>query len=210
MSYQAIAWDVDGTLVDSEPLHHRALVAVCSGYGIDLSHIPESRFCGVHINDVWLQLRSLLPATAIRERWLAEIETWYIAHSAELAPIDGSVETLRQLQINGVRQACVSNSSQRIVEANLRALGVFDTMAFIISLDDVERGKPDAEPYLKAQSRFGLAAHQVLAVEDSVTGVLAARAAGLDVAGYSQESLLHPQCLPINHLSQLIELVTLS
>jgi phosphoglycolate phosphatase-like HAD superfamily hydrolase len=62
MKFTAIAWDVDGTLVDSEPLHHRALLAACHRFGLDLSHIPETRFYGVHINDVWLALRADLPA----------------------------------------------------------------------------------------------------------------------------------------------------
>ncbi len=70
----------------------------------------------------------------------------------------------------GVAQACVSNSGRAVVDANLDALGIRQTIAFSISLDDVSAGKPDPEPYREAARRFALPAAAVVAVEDSARG----------------------------------------
>ncbi|WJY16946.1 HAD family phosphatase [Pectobacteriaceae bacterium CE90] len=207
MKFKAVAWDVDGTLVDSEPLHHRALLAVCSRYGVDLSDITESRFCGVHINDVWHTLRTRLPEDLAQQEWLAAIEDYYIAHSDELVPIAHGKDAIVALRNNGIRQASVSNSSRRIVEANLRTIGVLEMMEFLVTLDDVSAGKPDPEPYRLATTLLDLTPGDVLAVEDSVTGVLGACAAGLTVVSYTQGAPLHPGSIVVKDLSDITALV---
>ena len=89
--------------------------------------------------------------------------------------------------MRGVAQACVSNSGRAVVDANLDALGILETIAFSLSLDDVSAGKPDPEPYREAARRFALPAAAVVAVEDSAAGALSARTAGLYVVGYAPE-----------------------
>jgi len=51
-----VAWDIDGTLADSEPLHLRCLLKVCGDFGLDLSGDPDKRFLGTHMHDVWRAL----------------------------------------------------------------------------------------------------------------------------------------------------------
>ena len=181
---RAVAWDVDGTLIDSEPLHHRALLLACARWQADMSDITEATFLGVHIGDVWIALQPRLPAGLSMQAWRQAIHEHYLAERHSLVPIAGALESIRELAQLGVPQVCVSNSSRRTVDANLRALGVLDQMAFSISLDDVTAGKPDPQPYAMACQRLGLSPGDVLAVEDSLTGATSARAAGLRVALY--------------------------
>lgn len=183
MTIKAIAWDIDGTLVDSEPLHHRALIAGCRDFGVDVSDLPDQAFRGIHMRDVWLALRDRLPATLAEQDWLAAIARHYVDHHHEVTLIEGAVETVRVLQGHGLRQVCVSNSERAIVDANIDALGIADALEFSISFDDVSDGKPSPVPYAEACRRLGLAPPEVLAVEDSRTGAASARAAGLAVAG---------------------------
>ncbi|WP_216073394.1 hypothetical protein, partial [Acinetobacter baumannii] len=61
MIRRAVAWDIDGTLVDSEPRHHRALLAASLRWGADFSDLPDQAFRGVHMGDVWDVLRHRLP-----------------------------------------------------------------------------------------------------------------------------------------------------
>jgi HAD superfamily hydrolase (TIGR01509 family) len=182
VTIRAIAWDVDGTLVDSEPLHHRALLAGSAAFGVDLSDLPDEAFRGVHMGDVWTILRPRLPVTLGEAEWLAAINRHYVDHRHELAALPGAVETIRSLAEMGLPQVCVSNSARMIVDANLDALAVAPHMAFSISLDDVLRGKPDPWPYAEAARRLGLPPTEVLAVEDSRTGITSALAAGLRCA----------------------------
>jgi HAD superfamily hydrolase (TIGR01509 family) len=182
LNIHAIAWDVDGTLVDSEPLHHRALLAGSATFGVDLSDLSDQAFRGVHMGDVWTILRPRLPQALAEEEWLAAINRHYVTNRHELIAVPQAVETIRAIASMGLPQACVSNSARMIVDANLDALGVAQEMAFSISLDDVVRGKPDPWPYAEACRRLRLAPAFVLAVEDSHTGITSAIAAGLRCA----------------------------
>jgi beta-phosphoglucomutase-like phosphatase (HAD superfamily) len=184
MKMRAVAWDIDGTLVDSEPLHHRALLAASLDLGCDLSDLPDQAFRGVHMHDVWDILRPRLPDDLDKTIWLQAIEAYYVANTQYLRPIVDAVAAVRALAFLDIQQVCVSNSARAVVDANLTALGILDHIAFSISLDDVVAGKPHPEPYLTACTRLDLAPAQVIAIEDSQSGALSARQAGLVVIGY--------------------------
>jgi HAD superfamily hydrolase (TIGR01509 family) len=181
----AVAWDIDGTLIDSEPLHERALAAASAALGADLSDLEPDAFRGVHAIDIWEALKPRFPAGSSFKTWIAAIESYYVAHAGELEPSPGALEAMRELATRGVAQACVSNSGRAIVNANIEALGIAKIIAFSLSLDDVSSGKPDPEPYREAARRFALQAAAVVGVEDSGAGARSARAAGLYVVGYS-------------------------
>lgn len=181
---RAIAWDIDGTLVDSEPRHHRALLAASRSLGVALDDLPDEAFRGVHMLDVWEILRPRYPATTGREPWLDAINRAYVADAAPLATIGGAIEVIGSLHAAGLAQICVSNSNRVVVDANIAALGIGRFLIGSVSLDDVSAGKPDPEPYRAACAMLGLLPHQVAAVEDSATGAASARAAGLMVIGF--------------------------
>jgi HAD superfamily hydrolase (TIGR01509 family) len=178
---KAVAWDIDGTLVDSEPVHLAALIDVSRRYGVDLSQDPADRFVGQHLGDVWKALSPNYPKTLEQAAWQSEIQDTYLARRSEVAIISDMLEAMHSLHARGIPQACVSNSERRIVDANIAVLDIADLIAFSISREDVTRGKPDPEPYAEACRRFGLQPHEVLAVEDSSTGADSAMAAGLPV-----------------------------
>ncbi|WP_321503928.1 HAD family phosphatase [Breoghania sp.] len=182
---QAVAWDVDGTLIDSEPLHHEALIAISARYGVDLTNEPEERFRGVHMSDVWRALSEEYPQDLTLEAWNDQITDYYVQKADDLRPIPGAVETVRRLADMGVPQVCVSNSSRRIIDSNIRSLGIQNCLAGSVSLSDVTRGKPNPEPYVRGVGLLGLPANSVLAIEDSATGALSARRARLAVGFYN-------------------------
>jgi HAD superfamily hydrolase (TIGR01509 family) len=185
--FRAVAWDVDGTLIDSEPLHQRALIESGADFGVDLSDLPDQAFRGVHMREIWKALKPRFPKAVDRKTWISAIERFYVARAPMLSPIPGALEAVRALAAKGVAQACVSNSGRAIVDANLDALQIRPAISFSISLEDVSAGKPDPEPYREAARRFALPAEAVVAVEDSGAGARSARAAGLYVVGYSPE-----------------------
>jgi HAD superfamily hydrolase (TIGR01509 family) len=183
--FRAVAWDIDGTLIDSEPLHERALADASAALGADLGDLAPDAFRGVHARDIWTALKPRFPAAVAFKTWIAAIEDDYIARSEALPRIPGALEAMQALAVRGVAQACVSNSGRRIVDANIKALGIGKMIAFSLSLGDVTAGKPDPEPYREAALRLGLPPEAVVAVEDSGAGARSARAAGLYVVGYS-------------------------
>ncbi|HTN98993.1 MAG TPA: HAD family phosphatase [Nordella sp.] len=184
MTIRAIAWDVDGTLVDSEPLHHDALLAACAHWNVDISDISDDRFCGVHMGDVWQAISPRMPASASEAEWNRANDDYYVRHRNILKPMPLALETIKALDEAGIAQICVSNAGRVILDANIDALGLADVMRFTLSLDDVTKGKPDPEPYAKGAARLKLRPDQMAAVEDSAPGRRAARAAGLVVIAY--------------------------
>jgi HAD superfamily hydrolase (TIGR01509 family) len=185
--FRAVAWDIDGTLIDSEGLHQRSLIEASASFGVDLSDLADEAFRGVHMRDVWTALSPRFPKSVDQTTWLDAIERFYVSRAPSLSPIPGAVEAVRALAAMGVAQACVSNSGRPIVDANLDALGIRRTMAFTLSLDDVPAGKPDPAPFREAARRFALPPHTIVAIEDSGAGARSARAAGLYVVGYAPQ-----------------------
>lgn len=203
-AFAAIAWDIDGTLIDSEPLHQETLGTVCRRYGFDLATLPENAFLGVHIHDVWAALEPRFTAPIGREAWMAELIGTYVASTSRLVPQPGALEVLADLGRRGLKQVCVSNSNRPVVDANIAALGILEMIEFSLSFDDVARGKPDPEPYRTACERLGVAPANAAAVEDSPTGAASARAAGLYVVGYNPFGAAIPEAhVTVQSLSEL-------
>lgn len=180
MSIRAVAWDVDGTLVDSEPLHLQALLAVCRAHGVEISDCGATPFVGVAIADVW---RALAPRfTQIGEReFRAAVTEHYLERARGVQVLPGALEALELLARQDIVMAAVSNSERAIVDANLRAIGVRQLFRATISLDDVQQPKPDPEPYIRALDALRVRAQEAWAVEDSASGARSARAAALRV-----------------------------
>lgn len=188
----AVAWDIDGTMVDSELLHHRALVAVSGRYGVDVA-LDDDRFVGVGMDHVWLALHNLYPAKLTQTRWMNEIISAYLADASSVAVFDGVMETVMAFHSNGIVQCCVSNSARAIVDANIARMGISDLIAFSISRDDVTRPKPDPEPYALACQRMDVAPQTVLCFEDSSSGSTAAIAAGCQLLRYGKDFSAYPE-----------------
>lgn len=175
----AVAWDIDGTLVDSEPLHHRAMVSASLEFGTDLRDLPDMAFRGIHMGDVWKRLACRMPLALEEGAWISAINRHYVSARHTLVAIPGAAEIVRTLHELGIRQVCVSNSCRAVVDANINALGLAPWIEFSISLDDVTEGKPSPLPYRMAAERLGHPPGMIVAVEDSNTGIRSAKAAGL-------------------------------
>lgn len=191
---RAVAWDIDGTLVDSEPLHHLALMTVSARYGVRIAEDDEG-YIGVSMDQVWARLRTLYPDALQESEWAQAITDAYLARSGELRAFPGALTAMAALQQAGIRQCCASNSARVIVDANLTAIGALPIVEFAISRDDVTSGKPDPAPYREACRRLQLGAADVLVVEDSETGIASARAAGCPVLRFGAEFAGYEQVL---------------
>jgi len=190
MRISAVAWDVDGTLVHSEPRHHRALLSASALWGVDLSDLPDETFQGVHVADVWSALKTRYPSRLSFSDWLAAINDAYLSDQEAMSVIPGALETVKLFAEVGVLQICVSNSNRPIVDANIEGLGISKMIVGSISLDDVTNGKPNAEPYLKACSALGIENSSVVAIEDSATGLRSAVSAGLLTVAFTSDPII--------------------
>jgi len=184
---RAVAFDVDGTLVDSEPLHLKALQAVCQAHGVDISDHGPSPFVGVAIAGVWRELAPRFEQALGHhpdqgeQVFRSAVTRHYLTWVHEVQVLPGAREALAHLQRQGIVLAAVSNSERAIVEANLQAVGAAQAFGAVVSLDDVHDPKPAPEPYARALALLGVPPAAAWAVEDSASGAHSARAAGLRV-----------------------------
>jgi len=203
---RAVAWDIDGTLIDSEPLHERALLAVCESYIHSIDEIDAAAFIGIHMHDVWRILKPKFPAGLNRENWLNEIEAYYIAHIDQADPTPGALAIIQHLDRSGVLQIFVSNSSRTIVDGNLDRIGIKELGLPSISFNEVPRGKPDPAPYSAACMRLGVKPEECLAVEDSLAGCRSAHSAGLFTIAFMPPKGLHGDVID-HHIERLEEVL---
>jgi HAD superfamily hydrolase (TIGR01509 family) len=204
MSFRAVLWDIDGTLLDSEPRHFAAMEAVCVEHGALVVREEIERFLGQPLGAVFAHITAThrLPmdlkgfAYAVTARYVAE------AHTVPFRP--GGVERVDRLAARGLPQACVSNSGRPVVEANYARLAR-PALSFALSRDDVVNGKPDPEPYLMAAERLGVAPSACIAVEDSPVGARSAKAAGMLTVAWPQDPHLvfDAADLVVTHLEEV-------
>jgi HAD superfamily hydrolase (TIGR01509 family) len=182
----SIAFDCDGTLVDSEPLHNRADVAVLAQLGVILDP-EEHRLRSTGIGRAAM-LRVIEREHAIKLPNDIEQQIEAELHrlvAAELKPMPSVLRVLTALLEQGVGIAVASNSHIAYIEHALQTCGIRQFFGDrIASSDRVERLKPAPDIYLLAAKLLGSPAGECIAVEDSRVGIVAARAAGMSPIGF--------------------------
>jgi HAD superfamily hydrolase (TIGR01509 family) len=186
----AVLWDMDGTLVDSEPLHQRTLLAVLASVGVESGSDLFESTIGLSEGDVHSHCVDRFGLCIGASEWIAFRNAAYAREARALRPRPGALEAVRALASRGVAQAVVSNSSRPVLDISLGALQLQEALAVTVSRSDVRRGKPDPEPYLRAASLLRVAAADALVIEDSPTGAASGLAAGMRVLVWLPEGVL--------------------
>ncbi|MDQ2633081.1 MAG: HAD family phosphatase [Pseudomonadota bacterium] len=192
MTPKAVYWDMDGTLVDSEPLHEAALSAALKSVGITPPPDLHERVLGRAAWPVYEMMRDEFGLTLLFDDWIRRKYAHYLTHAGGLKPRDGALEIFRDLQRSGVVQAVVSNSDRLIVDANLRAVGIVEPAMKTVSRNDVREGKPEAEPFLRAAWLTGIDPADTVVMEDSFTGGRAGLAAGMRTIFWPERPMKGP------------------
>jgi HAD superfamily hydrolase (TIGR01509 family) len=190
--FEAVIFDMDGVLIDSEPLHFAVLSEVMARAGHTFSRAENEQFIGTTSEAMFSTLiaRHGLPGSVVE--YEADYDQALLRVLAEPHAAAAGVEALlKRLRDLGVRVGVASSSRRLWVETTLRSLGLADAFAVVVAGDDVERGKPDPAIYLLTAQRLGVAPDRCLAIEDSPNGVQSARAAGMTVLGVRTEYTAH-------------------
>ena len=189
--FSAIIFDCDGVLINSESILRNYYRGFLAGIGLHYDpHAYSKRFKG----KAWPQFAAMIEQE-YRETFGKPLPegtydgirdgTW-AEYQRSLQPTDG-IDTL--LSSITRPKAVASNSHAASLERKLRHTGLIEFFApHLISLEDVENGKPAPDMFLLAAERLGAAPEKCLIIEDSVTGVTAGAAAGMTVWGYVGES----------------------
>lgn len=180
---EAVIFDMDGLLLDSELLSMEALMTAGAELGYDM---PRG-FCHSMIGSSLDLCRAMLIAKYGPEFPIEQYVTVQERHlqalvaDGKLALKAGVLELLDLLDQRGIKHAVATSSGRARTLHHLDIVGIVGRFEHIVTRDDVAHGKPNPEPYLLAASRLGVSPDACLALEDSHNGVRAAHAAGMRV-----------------------------
>ncbi len=185
--YRAVVFDMDGLLLDTETLWHEAEVELFTRHGSSFSWEDKMAVIGTSFDQTAHYFGERLGASpeegAALVREMLDIMHARLQRQVEGRP--GAVELVERLR-GRIPLAVASNSPRMLVDtalATARLTGVFDA---VVTSDDVVHGKPAPDIYLLACERVGVRPEDALALEDSPSGIAAAKAAGLACIGVPQ------------------------
>lgn len=174
---KAVLWDYDGTLVDTEPIWQASEASILAEHGVTFSEQQWESMTG---QDARLSAETLAAAIGSDDvdAVLDDVQQRVVdtINAQDLPYLPGSRELLGELAERGVPCAVVTASSGFVMTAARNRLP--SNVEFLITSDDVVRTKPHPEGYRIAMERLGVEPHEVVVLEDSVPGTLAALASG--------------------------------
>ncbi len=183
LPFQAVLFDMDGTLVDTEPLWQRAEVEMMSRYGLPWTDADQAHCLGGSSARVSNYMIGLIEASGQRAPEPAELANTFmdnmLAQLREFPPValPGVDELLREVRDTGIPTALVTSSTEPLMNAVLDAIGR-DWFDVTVHSGSVKHHKPDPEPYLLAAQLLSVDPHKSIAIEDSPTGAESATSAG--------------------------------
>jgi beta-phosphoglucomutase len=183
MPLKALIFDMDGTLADSDPLHLVAFSDMLGPRGIDVDEeVYRHRISGRTNAAIFADFFPGAPI-AEHERLADEKEAAFRRLATDLPPLPGLLRLLDWAAEERLGLGLVTNAPPENARHILDVLGIADRFPVKVVGGDVARGKPDPLPYVTALDRLGVTAHEAIAFEDSVSGVRAAKGAGMPVVG---------------------------
>ncbi len=181
--FAAAVFDMDGTLLDTEPLYREAIYAACTELGYQMTDDLHVAQIGVPTDGARHIFETAFgpdfPFEHFRKRMheiMSEIE---VARGVSEKP--GARDFLLLLKARGIPTAVVTSTARPAAPDRLMRAGIAELFDVVITRSDVSNGKPHPEPFLMAAERLGIPASSCLALEDSPTGVRSAKAAGMKV-----------------------------
>ena len=213
MKQKAILFDMDGVLIESEFLMRHSAIQALADYGVTAKHedfleftgMGEDKFVGGVAEKYGLKYEFAMKELAY---------DYYGQQVREKTEVpEGIQEMLTTLHKKGIILAVCSAADLRKVRYNIQAIGVDESIfAALVTGSDVARKKPFPDIYLEGARRVGIAPEDCLVVEDAVSGIHAAHAAGMEAVGvpttFSKEVLqerANPEYM-LNHIKELTEL----
>lgn len=182
-------FDLDGTLVDSSPVHERAYRQVLGEHhpGL-LGGFDYGTISGLTTLDAFRKLG--LDESNSRAATAQKQSLYRDAVSAgAVRALPGAAALLEKLKARGAAIAIVTSASRASATGTLEATGLLAFVDALVTADDVANGKPDPEPYRAALARLKADPAQTLAVEDALSGIASAHAAGVKVVGVHEAGI---------------------
>jgi HAD superfamily hydrolase (TIGR01509 family) len=179
----AVLWDMDGTLIDSEPYWMKSEGAFAKANNSSWSEADGLSLIGMSLYDSSKIIKEKVGSELEPEQIIQQLTDGVSAQlSQEIFWRPGARELLSLLRSEKIKTALVTMSMHRMAKQVVDAIG-FDAFDVIVAGDDVRHGKPHPEPYLRAAELLGVGPEECVAFEDSISGLRSAESAGTKAVG---------------------------
>ena len=183
---KAVIFDLDGVLVDSEPLHALADNQILTESDIEVPETYFDRFVGWTNKAMWNEIKKqyhiVLSVEELTERQLPL--KLKLLHESDYKPVSGIIELLEQIKKMEIPMAVASSSPRQFIEAALDKIGIKKYFTKWLSGEEVAFSKPEPDIFLKAAELLNVKPDECIVIEDSSSGILAAKRAGMRCIGY--------------------------
>lgn len=177
----AILFDMDGLLLDSEPVWGRAEGDLAKTLGVTWPE-EDARACiGIGLRETVVRIAHRANLRADVDVLVGELIERFLARAGEVRPKPGAVELIDAAAAREVAMAVATSSPKRVAERALLGAGLLSRFTVVCGGDEVAAPKPDPAVYLLAATRLGVRLHDSLVLEDSITGCRAGRLSGARV-----------------------------
>jgi HAD superfamily hydrolase (TIGR01509 family) len=182
---EAVVFDMDGVLVDTEHLWDEVREALTEEWGGRYTPEAQEAMMGMSSPEWSRYLHEVVGLREPPEVINAEVVRRMLErYEMDLPVVPGAVEAVRRLAREGYRLAVASSSNRELIDGVLRRLELSELFEVTVSSEEVARGKPAPDVYLETAHRLGLPPGRCAAIEDSASGIRAAHAAGMRVIAY--------------------------
>ncbi|MGW6937702.1 HAD family hydrolase [Streptomyces xanthophaeus] len=176
--YAAALFDLDGTLIDTEPRSREAWTRLFRNNGVPYDEATIRSFAGRPGREALRDHVHGFPGRTVDDLFAEALHYTTLPDMPAVATVPGALELVARLRASGVPVGLVTSGTKEYASGELGALGALSLFDVMVTADDVTRGKPDPEGYLASCAALGVEPSATVVFEDAPAGVAAAKAAG--------------------------------
>ena len=187
MKPDAFLFDMDGVIIDSEPIHSRVKMDTFRHFGLTFEESELARYMGRTSGAIFRDVIERARRTDITPEELTEYKHQHyldILKSGRISPVKGTVELIRSLHDAGIPLGLATSSWSEVMNLVLDGLDIRRYFGSVISGGDLPASKPDPAIYRISAERLGVLPEQCMVLEDTASGILAAKRAGMYCIAY--------------------------
>ncbi len=184
---KAVIFDMDGVIIDSEPIHSRVKMDTFAHFGIPFNEADLAAYMGRTSGAIFRETLAKYGRTDINPQDMAAYKHAHyleILQSGEIAPVEGTVDLIKSLHAAGMPLALATSSNVRVMNTVLDSFAIRSYFSSILSGGELPESKPNPAIYLLSAERLGVAPADCLVIEDTTNGILAAKRAGMYCVAY--------------------------
>lgn len=204
---EAFIFDMDGVIIDSEPLHFEADKIMMKGFGVEITDEELNAYVGVTDRRMWSELKEKYDLKVSLDELLKR-QSWHkrqLFANRELQPVKGITELLFDLKKKGIATGLASSSSRNFIELILQKLNIGNYFQAVVSGQEVENSKPAPDIFLKTAEFLNAAPVNCVVLEDSEHGVKAAKSAGMKCIAYKNPNSGRQDLSPADKIVTTLE-----